>query len=253
MPTELERLTALTDITLQLAQVERLTRDKDGNNESVTTHSHMLALVVLEVAPRAAKDDLGIAWFNNDNFVKQCLAYALVHDLPEYKHGDIPTLRGLSLEDKKLKEQQEEEAAEEMYELLGTVESMVVAFSCMYEKQANSPQRLVHLLDKMMPKLVLIANDGNLDPALEMTVEELVNLHDVQQEKLRNEYPEFPSVHELFNLACRECERVYANRLIANNQKTLTACRDYDYSEDVSMMGPECFGGHDYFPVDEEF
>ena len=100
-PVRLSDALILTALTLRLGTIERATRHPDGlRPESDTTHSCMLALLAIALAPQAAVPlDAGLL-----------AQLALVHDLAEAYAGDVNTAGGLDAAGREKKERREQAA-----------------------------------------------------------------------------------------------------------------------------------------------
>ena len=105
-PPTVEELLAQLDLVSryagQMNQVKRFTLDTEtGLPETVAMHTLRLALSVVVLLASA-----GAAW----GTIGKAAVYALVHDLPEIKTGDVVTLGGLTPEQRADKAQREEAA-----------------------------------------------------------------------------------------------------------------------------------------------
>lgn len=131
----------ISDIILQLGLRNRLTKDKTGKNESVTTHTVMLIALVSEFATIE----------NLDKYA--CVMHALVHDFSEFEYGDIPTLYDLSSEMKDYKKQIEASAT---LKINASMEQFNEIKRYLNHHDMTTEAVLVHILDKTLPKITQI-------------------------------------------------------------------------------------------------
>ena len=178
----------LADLCLRFGQVRRVTRHPDGEFESDTTHTVMLTLIVIEVAPLAGCDP-GLA-----------AQFAAVHDFPETFALDTNTARELSPEAAAVKAAREASAMRQLGEMLDGSRTMDLLRR--YEAQQEPEARLVRYLDKVLPKLTHYLNGGLALRTLGMTVEDMRESHGRQGAKLSAQYPELVTVKDLFEAAC---------------------------------------------------
>lgn len=117
--------------------------------ESVAAHSWGVAWLVLALLP--AELDLGRA-----------LAYAVLHDLPEVRTGDLVPADGVAPDDKRAREAA---ALEGLTAGLGRAPDLRARWHA-YEAQADPEARFVRELDRldMALQAVAYAEDHGLDP-----------------------------------------------------------------------------------------
>jgi len=188
----LDRAQRVADVALLFGETMRATQHPDGRPESDTTHTVMLGMLVVELAPEGC--DLG-----------KLLAMVLVHDLPEY-HPDVKdtcTAWGLSDSEKAEKAARERWGVEQLREL-GL--ERIVALIEEYETQVSPEARWVRYVDKVCPKLTHLRNGGSALRAIGMTFADMISKHAEQGAELRAMYPEQDQARELFAAACRRCE-----------------------------------------------
>lgn len=139
----LDQLLRLTRLALRLGEVERVPRHPSGRRETDTTHSLMLALVAAEAARAQGLN------------VERAMVFALVHDLVEVYAGDVDTSLPLSTEERQAKDLAERRA---LYRLRGELEGLPLLQGALdgYEDGDSDEARLVHVLDKAMPKAVCL-------------------------------------------------------------------------------------------------
>ncbi len=188
---------ALARLSLRLGKVERATRHDDGTPESDTTHTVMLALLAMEIAPM-----LGMS-------AGRAAQFAIVHDLHEVYAGDVNTMCGLSPEEACAKAEREKAAIEQLTADLGQ-DSRVPGLLRWYEKQMEPEARLVRLLDKVLPKLTHYLSRGIALAEMGLSVEDIQRGHSRQAQALIEQYPEMVEVHHLFADACKLVENTSA-------------------------------------------
>lgn len=193
----LDRLQKAAELAMQFGLVNRSTEHPNGEPESDTTHTVMLGLAVLEVAPFVPGINVGRA-----------LGFTLVHDLPEADPAclDTCTAWGLNAEQKAAKRAREAAATERLRARLGNG-SEVMRMLDEYERQECLESRIVNYLDKIMPKLTHRANLGAALRRLGMTHADMVSKHEDQGSSLAAKYPEQHVVRCLFAAAADACER----------------------------------------------
>jgi 5'-deoxynucleotidase YfbR-like HD superfamily hydrolase len=187
-PVLIEHALAIASAALTFGQVQRATLHPDGTPESDAAHTVMLALLVADVAAQEGLD-VGLA-----------VQFAVVHDLPETYAGDTCTARALSPEEAAAKAAREAASLERLRGELGPC--WTTALLERYEAQREPEARLVRYLDKVLPKLTHILNDGLALAAIDMTAEEVERNHAAQGAKLRALYPSMAATRALFDEAC---------------------------------------------------
>lgn len=189
----LGRALDIARITMQFGQVRRVTMHENGEYESDTTHTVMLTLLGIEIAPLAGCDPGLVAQF------------AAVHDLPEVYAGDTNTARGLSPAELEEKAGREALAMERLRDELG--DSPVLALLERYEAQEEPEARLVRYLDKVTPKLTHRLNRGRALAAMDLAAADVHEKHATQGAQLAKQYPEMAEVRRLFAAACELVEQ----------------------------------------------
>lgn len=177
---EAERVAALV---ARLGQVRRITEHPDGERESVTTHTVMLALVGYLLCP--------------DRMDREAvLLFALVHDLVEAYAGDTPTLR-IPTQDQRTAKDAAEQAA---LERIDRDDSKLVAMLIRdYERQTSDEAQFVRVLDKCLPKITHRWNRGRVPKRRGMTREQVRERVRVQGEELRASAPRAGAAHDFFD------------------------------------------------------
>jgi putative hydrolase of HD superfamily len=176
-------------LALRLSRVDRITFHEDGKRpETDSDHTVMLALIAPAFAERFLPDlNLGLV-----------TQYAVVHDLVEAYAGDTSTLR-ITVPGKIEKKKREHDAAlriaREFDDSLPWVPMMVARYELLIHPEA----RYVKALDKLLPKVTHILNDGaTFDTAQgHMTHQELVIRYARQIEELKEYAQDFPPLFEL--------------------------------------------------------
>ncbi len=184
---------AVARLALRLGRVERATRHEDGFPESDTTHTVMLSILAMEIAPA-----LGLS-------PGRAAQFAVVHDLHEAYAGDVDTLCGLSPEQATAKAVREKEALAQIEVDMGPG-ARIPGLMRWYEMQMEPEARLVRYLDKVLPKLTHYLSRGVALTHKGLTQDELMQSHERQARALVDEYPELRQVHTLFADACRLAE-----------------------------------------------
>ncbi len=166
-------------LALQFGLVERKTYHPDGvTPESDTTHTVMLALLACAFADRFAQH------LNRGRIAE----FALVHDFVEVYAGDVPTIRDLSLEDKRQKDENEHQALLRLREELGKELPWVADTMEEYESLSTPEARFVKTLDKVLPKITHYFNEGAMLKVMGIDGIELKDIHTFQHEKIQKSY-----------------------------------------------------------------
>lgn len=195
MTASIDMALAVARVSLRLGKVERATRHEDGSRETDTTHTVMLALLAMEIAPA-----LGMS-------AGRAAQFAIVHDLHEAYAGDVDTMCGLSPEEASAKAEREKAAIMQLTADLGPG-ARVPGLLRWYEMQVEPEARLVRLLDKVLPKLTHFLSRGVALAEKGLTLEDVQRSHTLQARALIDQYPEMGEVHHLFADACKLAEGV---------------------------------------------
>lgn len=182
---------ALTDLVMKFSRIERVPRYADSRRESDVEHSFHLALVALEYANRYYPDiDKGLV-----------AQFAIYHDLPELKTGDLATFNVTDL-DLVAKKARDQAAARELCrELPPHAARMVEA----YEKQEEPAAQLVCAVDKILPTATDCVGDGERVMREDFNItstDELIAVHGVLRQRMQQRFPQFPEVVEDHSLLC---------------------------------------------------
>jgi putative hydrolase of HD superfamily len=181
----------VASLSMDFGLIRRATLHINGERETDTTHSFMLALMVLEVG-RGLLPSLQ---------VDVACQMALVHDLPEIFAGDTSTLLPLSPEAREAKEERERAATARLGALLGA-ESQLLRMLHRYERQACLESVFVRYLDKFVPKYTQILTDGAAVRGAGISHEEYAESLRLQGEKLRRMAPDLEVMHGAFEDLC---------------------------------------------------
>lgn len=178
-PETVAKTIELGQLVLKFSRTDRVTCHEDGTTpESDTDHTVMLGIIACAFANEFAPElDRG-----------RIAQFALIHDLVEVYAGDTSTFKVMSDEDAKGKEEREAEALvrireefDAIYPWLGeTIES--------YEKLDTKEARFVKIVDKVLPKITHILNNGAVSNRLGHTPESKRAFLDHQYEKIGSTY-----------------------------------------------------------------
>lgn len=193
---ELDPCLALARLALRFGTINRATLHPDGETpESDTTHTCMLGLLAIAIAPLASQPlEPGLL-----------ASYALVHDLAEAYAGDTNTARAL---DAKAIEAKRAREAAALVRIAGDLAAYPWLLELLhsYEAQDVPEARFIRYLDKVLPKLTHVLNGGQALRFLYIDRYEATHQHATQGTKLRQEYPEFENLHALFDAASTAAE-----------------------------------------------
>jgi putative hydrolase of HD superfamily len=191
-----QALIDLGRLCLRLGRVDRITYHEDGMRaETDTDHTVMLGVLACAFAamylPRL---DLG-----------KVAQYALMHDMVEAYAGDTPTLSITPSQraDKYLREGRALERIQaEFHDQFPWVTNTIVN----YETQLDAEARFVKGLDKLMPKITHILNEGVTLHREGMSEKDLTRRYATQAAELHRYAADFP---ELFKLRGQLLDMVY--------------------------------------------
>ncbi len=202
-PTErvVARLHEIADLALMLGKVQRATRHGDGQRETDTTHTAMVGLLALELAPLEGYD-------YHEGTVA---AFSLVHDLVEAIADDTDTLVTLSDQEAAAKASREAAAAAEIARRLGAG-SAVAAWVTRYRAQLEPEARLVRAADKIAPLLVHAANGGDGLAHLGRSADTVRATHLRLRSELERAAPALVATLACFDRAHDDLQRVLAAR-----------------------------------------
>lgn len=186
---------SMAGLALDLGKVQRATLHQDGvTPESDTTHTAMLGLLAVGLAqqwygPHPFRIVLDPGW------VAQ---YALVHDLPEAIAGDVPTYR-ITKRLAESKERRERSARMDIGDRFMNELSHVPALISLYENQIDPEARFVKALDKILPKICAILNEGASLRSMGTDRVELLRRHRKQVAQVREYAWEFTELFDLWD------------------------------------------------------
>ena len=193
----------LGKLALLFSRVDRATLHEDGiTNESDSDHTVMLALIACAFAERFYKDTLDLG---------KVAQFAIVHDLVEVYAGDTDSL-GISQESKKEKDDREQKSLDRIKEEFDTTFPWISATVEEYESHISPEARFIKILDKVMPKITGVLNNGARFKRDNKTKEEITRFHDEQHIAFLKEYSEdFPEVINIMKILMDEImEKTYA-------------------------------------------
>lgn len=177
----------LGQLALMLGRVDRITFHEDGSRpETDTDHTVMLGLVATSFAARYLPQlDLGLV-----------AQYAFIHDLPEAHAGDTPTLRITPLERIK-KRERERKAIERIDDEFGWSLPWVTDVIANYEAQKDAESRYVKAMDKLVPKITHILNQGRALTRQGYDRNKLRVRYEQQFHEMERYAADFPALFEL--------------------------------------------------------
>lgn len=156
--------------------------------EKDTDHTVLLSVIACSVSDSLYKNKLDIG------LVAQ---FALVHDLVEVYSGDVLSF-GLTEEEKKNKEYKEKEALEKIKIKFNSVFPWIGKTIEEYESLSSSEARFVKILDRFMPKVRHVLNNGAFFKNNKITKDKTDSFFQNQYQELFEKYnDEFP---ELFDI-----------------------------------------------------
>jgi putative hydrolases of HD superfamily len=188
----LAKLVELSALSFQYGETYRATTYPDGKTlESDTDHTVMLGLIACSLAELCAPElDRG-----------KLAEYALIHDLVEVYAGDTPTL---GMTDKSEKEAREYAALQRIQKEYDQTFPWLSATITSYESQKTPEARFIKVLDKLMPPLTQLQNEGEVFTRLAVPTEQIEVSKNVQREWVRQTAEEWPLLIELYELALQK-------------------------------------------------
>lgn len=196
-PLNAQNLLDLASLCLKFARIERMTRHEDGQRpETDSDHTVMLVIIACAYAARCAPHlDLGkIAQFSS------------VHDLVEAHSGDVPSL-AMSEATRAAKEEAER-ASLARIRAETTALPWVAATISEYESLASEEARFVKIVDKVLPKLTHLLNNGAALHEHGFSPEQTHASHLDQLRRMTAEYPQKEAL-ALYDLIIEACARVW--------------------------------------------
>jgi 5'-deoxynucleotidase YfbR-like HD superfamily hydrolase len=188
---------------MYFSRIERIPRYADGERETDTEHSFMLALVAPELAAALEYPlDIGL--------VSQ---FATVHDLIELKTDDVATFLFTDSQ----QHQKEITEHQALGELLNELPPHTAHLVGRYESQTEPEARFVRYVDKLLPIVVDIIGAGVRVMREDYQVDSLALLHDchtkLRERLLRTFGEEFPELTLAHELLCELFENTFEDRL----------------------------------------
>ncbi len=195
-----DKIISLGALLLQFARTDRKTYHEDGiTPESDTDHTVMLGVIACSYAQRFAPElDLG-----------KIAQFALIHDLVEVYAKDTPTLRILTHEDKKDKEEREQQALKQIELEFGNTFPWIIETIKSYELLDTPEARFIKVLDKIMPKITAILNNGAAAKEQGLTKETLLEIHNHQLKQIMSYASEWPGVIKLWQDLVNQTYTIY--------------------------------------------
>lgn len=184
------KILELASLILDFGKVDRKTSHQDGvYPESDTDHTVMLGILAPSIAERLYPDlDRGLL-----------VQFALIHDLVEVHTGDTPTLIGVSDAFFADKEARESDSLKRIEEIFGSAFPWVHTTIERYERLDTKEARFIKTLDKILPKLTVILNQGvGLKRHGRITKDEVEKTFAIQKKKLEGIAHDMPELLELW-------------------------------------------------------
>jgi putative hydrolases of HD superfamily len=186
-PEELfNEMTRLSALCLQYGETFRVTTYPDGQTlESDTDHSFMLGMMACVLRDMVAPElDRG-----------KLAEYALIHDFVEVYAGDTATL---GMIDKSEKEERERKALGRIQSEYDNVFPWIAKAIGEYDSLAAPEARFIKVLDKIMPTLTQVQNEGEVFERLKVSKEDIMAAKDVQREWIQKTATEWPLLIALY-------------------------------------------------------
>ena len=183
------KVVELGALALRLSRVERITFHPNGRRpETDSDHTVMLGLIAPTFADRFLPQ-------LNPNLV---VSFALVHDLAEAYAGDTPTLK-ITAEEYALKKMKEGLAIDRIIDEYADTLPWVPRMLVEYERQIKPEARYVRALDKLLPMVTHILNQGATFGTVNgaMDRDALVRRYARQVDELMEYASDFPPLFEL--------------------------------------------------------
>lgn len=184
-----KKVVELGALALRLSRVERITFHPNGRRpETDSDHTVMLGLIAPAFAAR----------FLPKLYPDRVAALALVHDLAEAYAGDTPTLN-ITWHEYKLKRMKEDLAVDRIIEEFGEHFPWLTQTLLDYEAQVEPEARYVRAMDKLLPKVTHILNQGATFGTVNghMDRKALIQRYARQVKELEEYASDFPPLFEL--------------------------------------------------------
>lgn len=191
-PKHVDAIVDMAALALAFGRINRLTFHPDGvRPETNTDHTVMLGLLAPALADVLYHDTMDKG---------RIAELALVHDVPEVYAGDTHTLRHLSDDARSRKKLREARAVERLDESFGTKMPWLLVRIAEYESLATPEARFVKALDKILPKLTEILNDGATCKAAGATRKEMAERWPLQRKEMMEYAADFPELMDLYDV-----------------------------------------------------
>jgi putative hydrolase of HD superfamily len=183
----LAKLVELSALSFQYGEIFRATTYPDGETfESDTDHSFMLGMIACSLRDMCAPElDRG-----------KIAEYALVHDFVEVYAGDTPTL---GIIDKTEKDRLEYEALLRIKSEYDQIFPWIGVSIENYESQSEPEARFIKVVDKLMPGLTQIQNNGECFDRMKIPANEIIAQKNMQRVWLAQTAHEWPLLVELYD------------------------------------------------------
>ncbi len=143
-------VTELCELVLKFGRVDRATMHPDGVPESDTDHTVMLGVISCALAAKFSHQlDLG-----------KIAQFALVHDLVEIYAGDVNTFVSSGRSTRQEKLEREHAALELLASKFGGTLPWLPTTISQYESQSTAEAKFVWAIDKLLPAVVNVVNEG---------------------------------------------------------------------------------------------
>lgn len=203
-----DEMVSAVRLALLLGEVERVTRHPDGRRETDTTHTVGLIYCLMSLARRL--DECGMPIDE-----RRLLRMAAVHDLPECYAGDVNTAIPLTPAERAAKDAREADSIERIRAEAPHIAAVIDE----YERQDTIEARIVHYVDKMMPKITHRLDGGRaVLGSLGLTVEQVKRSHATQGAQLAARH-DIPMLDRLFRHLAQQAEVVIADASIPSRQR----------------------------------
>ena len=181
---------------MKFARTNRATYHEDGiTPESDTDHTIMLAVIACACAEKFAPS------LNRGKIAE----LALVHDLVEVYAKDTPTLRPLDKKgahEKKLREEKAFKKIEGQFEI---VFPWITQTIHEYESLASPEARFIKAIDKIMPKITSILNNGATEKKAGFSKsDELEKMYANQQKQIAEWVSDWPEIVDIYEALAHE-------------------------------------------------
>lgn len=186
-PENILELSSINNIAISMGALasrlvdERRTRviHPDGRRENVAEHAHMLARVATYIAQQ------NYPWLDRGLIA----IFSTIHDDPEAWVGDTPT-DSIAAHDPNRKAIREQLAVERLTKEYSLVASGYVEDMHRYEAQGSDEERFTRIVDKFMPLLVYIPEEGETLRA-NYSYERVIKDTLSNEKRLLEQYPEW--------------------------------------------------------------